>query len=117
MGSNAARLSGDFFTALGFTQVRTDIAKRDQLVDLLVTGLNQVRPTTQEEREAICKLTRGLAKLKSAPAESRAELKRFAPARPDPEDDAQLMWQIRASRERVMRELETEKQLLASRAA
>ena len=45
------------------------------------------------------------------------EVKRFVSVRPDPEDDAHLRKQIEVSRERVMRELDAEKQLLASRAA
>lgn len=122
MAENAAGLPltflmREFFAALGFTQVQTDLAKRDQLLDLLVRGLSKVDPKTPEERETIRELAQRLSTLKNEPIEALPEVKRFVEVHYDPEDEARLTRQIIASREHVLRELDAQAQLLASRAA
>jgi hypothetical protein len=107
----------EFFVGLGFTQARIDILKRDQLLDLLVAGLRNLDAKTSEERETIKELAERLTQLKSEPVGPLPAVKHFDVVLPDPEDEASLQAGIRLARERVGRELDAEREMLAKKSA
>lgn len=102
-------LMQDFFASLGFDRVKIDRIQRDQLMDLLVTGLKNSTPTSMQERETVRLLIERLELLKANEGSGVAmpEVPRSI-VEVDPIDEAQLQASIHASRDRVMREIDNE---------